>query len=248
MQRHLSPALFDVVHECQQENLGTGKGGLRISLFEKWTRRRQGLVFPEADLQWVLMEFSRAASHARGYWQQYDSRVQSYILQHGDDVTVARIKSWTSTVSSGSGATHLRQQRSLRWQSSQPLATCEVPADSEVDEKEQPIVEPSHDWKQGERIGEAKNPGPFFDAGIRLEDVCGMRGREGTWSAAGRRVGPREGTWSAAGRRVGPRERTWSAAGRRVGPREGAWFAAGRRVGGRGVYKHDDCVGHVFSA
>ena len=165
MRGQLSPALRGVLDEFKHDNLGTGKGGPRFSLFEKWTRRRQGVLFPEADLHWVLMEFSRAASHARGYWQQYDNRVRDYILQHGDNVTVARINSWASSVSSSSIAMTSRQRQSHRGQQScQHLpAIAEagaVPSDDDDDENEQPTLEEGHDWKQGERLGEAKDPGP----------------------------------------------------------------------------------------
>jgi len=52
-------------------------------------REMRGLLFPA--LHDVIEEFKRAPSHARGYWQQHDSRVRDYILQRGDNVTAAQL-------------------------------------------------------------------------------------------------------------------------------------------------------------
>ena len=51
-------------------------------------------MFPESDLQWVLAEFQRAATHARSYWEKYDARVRRYILQHTNAECLRRIGKW----------------------------------------------------------------------------------------------------------------------------------------------------------
>ena len=51
-------------------------------------------MFRESDLQWVLAEFQRAATHARSYWEKYDARVRRYILQHTNAECLRRIGKW----------------------------------------------------------------------------------------------------------------------------------------------------------
>jgi len=67
MLKHLSPSLQAAVRQFRQRRVGTGKGGMRVSLYEKWVSFQRGVAFPNEDLHFVLMEFQKAASHASGY-------------------------------------------------------------------------------------------------------------------------------------------------------------------------------------
>ena len=69
---------------------------MRVSLYEKWVTFQRGVAFPSEDLPFVLMEFQRAASHARGYWRSYDTRVRGYILTHAEERLVAKVRRWTA--------------------------------------------------------------------------------------------------------------------------------------------------------
>ena len=59
---------------------------------------QRGVAFPSEDLPFVLMEFQRDASHARGYWRTYDTRVRGYILTHAhaEERLVAKVRRWTA--------------------------------------------------------------------------------------------------------------------------------------------------------
>ena len=50
-------------------------GGRPTSLFEKWTRCRGEVPFPEEDLPAVLQVFVRTYSHAEGHWIQYTEKL-----------------------------------------------------------------------------------------------------------------------------------------------------------------------------
>ena len=91
MRHMLSPSLQAVLRQYRKERVGTGRGGQRISLVQKWTMLKQGIAFPAEDLPFVLLEFQRAATHAHEYWRSYDSSVRKYILNHAEHHVVMRV-------------------------------------------------------------------------------------------------------------------------------------------------------------
>ena len=146
MVKYLSIEMQAVVKDHYHEAAGSGRGGQRISLFQKWTRARVVEAFPEVDLPFVFEEFARAASHAKAYWRTYDQRVREYIWTRADVQMRSRIREWepatATSLSVTAGASSSSSSR--------------VPEDGE----HCPALEVGHDWKRGERLGEAKQPGP----------------------------------------------------------------------------------------
>ena len=167
-----STELQEVVRGFRVQQIGTGKGGPRISLFEKWTRFRQGAVFPESDLQWVLVEFQRAATHARSYWEKYDARVRRYILQHTNAECLRRIGKWKgkgNRVAVGAVGGPLLMQAplsddlvvaSVAITSTTTTATAASSSSSSSSSSSNsdlnnvtPSAEQEHDWTKGRRFG-----------------------------------------------------------------------------------------------
>ena len=171
---HLSLPLQEVIQQYHVSRQGTGRGGPRISLFEKWVHLRQSQTFPDVDLKWILLEFSRAASHAAGYWRGYDARVRQFIIQNADPGTLERVNRIRdeSESSADENATHshsqVHQQQQLQLRGPLALEPPPPPSPHQVAEKSSssddedhvPSRQKEHDWKTGARLGEARNPGP----------------------------------------------------------------------------------------